>query len=150
MSLRIANITFSIAIIIACGVFSKMALGFSDPPALAGAQVPTNVFPLISLGLIALFAIINIFNYVRTDPEGQKDTVLDVDRFVLLRVAIMITILFVSYLLWGWIGFIPTSIIMTVSIALVMQVRSVLTYILLAVYGPCLWAVFNYGLGLNL
>lgn len=150
MSVRSANIAFSIAIIIACSVFGKMALGFEDPPALVGAQVPTNVFPLISLGLITLFAAINIFNYARGNPEGKESAILDVDRFVLMRVGMMIAILLVTYFLWEWIGFIPTSIFLTVSIAWIMQVRSILTYVLLAVYGPCLWAVFRYGLGLNL
>lgn len=150
MSVRSANIAFSIAIIIACAVFGKMALGFENPGALVGAHVSTEVFPLISLGCIALFSIINFFNFVRGNPEGEKDAVLNIDRFVLLRIGLMVAILFVSYFLWEWIGFIPTSIFMTSSIALVMQVRSILTYVLLAIYGPCLWAVFHYGLGLNI
>jgi hypothetical protein len=149
MPVRSANIAFSIAIIVACAVFGKIALGFEDPPALVGAQVGANVFPLISLGCIALFAAINIFNYSRGNPE-EEDARIDVDKFVLLRVGTVIVILFASYFLWIWIGFIPTSIFMPIAIALVMQVRSLLTYVLLAVYGPCLWAVFRYVLGLNL
>ena len=65
MPVRSANIAFSIALIIACAVFGQMALGFEDPPALVGAQVPTKVFPLISLASIGLFAAINIISYVR-------------------------------------------------------------------------------------
>lgn len=150
MSVRSANILFSIVVIIASAAFGKMALGFEDPPALVGAQVPTNVFPLISLGCIAFFAAINVVNFARGNPEGKKDAVLDINMTVLIRVGLMISILFLSYFLWGRLGFIPTSIIMSVAIALVMQVRSILTYVLLGLYGPCLWAVFQYGLGLNL
>ncbi|MEM7464440.1 MAG: tripartite tricarboxylate transporter TctB family protein [Pseudomonadota bacterium] len=150
MTNRWANIGFSTIIIFACGVFSYIAMGFDNPSALAGSQVPTQVFPIAMLAFTAICSAINIVNYLTGNPEGDADELLDFDGTVALRVGLIIALMILTYFVWEPIGFIPTSIILCLGIAVVMQVRSPLVYIGLAIYGPLVWAVFNYGIGISL
>ena len=150
MTNRWANIGFSTVVIIACAIFIKIAMGFENPSALAGAQVPTQVFPVAMLGFTAICAAINIVNYLRGDPEGDAGERLDFDRTIALRVGLILALLIAVWLLWDVVGFIPVSVLMGVGIAAVMQVRSVPVYIGLAAYGPLVWAVFKYGIGIEL
>ncbi|MCJ7873265.1 tripartite tricarboxylate transporter TctB family protein [Phaeobacter sp. J2-8] len=147
MTNRAANIGFSLVVIIACIVFAQMALQFENPGALAGAQVPTEVFPLMMLGFTALCALINIVNFLRGDPEGDADRPFDFRPAVAMRVISIVALLLICVFLWDWIGFIPMSVVLLLGIAAIMQVRSPVAYIFLAAFGPLVWAAFNFGVG---
>jgi len=150
MTRRWANIGFSAAIIVACIVFARIAIGFQNPSVLAGAQVPTQAFPLMILAFTALCSLINIVNYLRGDPEGDADRRFDFDRTIALRVGSIVALLVGARFVWDWYGFIPASLLLCLGIAAVMQVRNVLVYVGLAAFGPMVWALFNYAIGVNL
>lgn len=150
MTNRWANIWFSSLVIVGCFIFGYIALGFENPSALAGSQVPTQVFPLALLGFTAVCSALNILFYLKGDPEDDADQPLDFNLSIFIRIALIIAILVAVWLLWDVVGFIPVAILMCVGIAAVMQVRSPLVYIGLAIYGPIIWAIFKYGIGIEL
>ena len=150
MTNRTANIAFSALIILGCAIFAQIALEFENPTALAGSQVPTQVFPIAMLGFAALCSAINIVTYLRGDPESDADEALDINKAILLRVMFIVALMVAVWLLWDVIGFIPVSILMCLGIAAIMQVRKPLTYLGLAIYGPVVWAIFKFGIGIEL
>lgn len=150
MTNRFANIFFSSIVVIGCIVFGIIAAGFENPGALAGSQVPTQVFPLILVTFTGVCSLLNILGYIRGDPEGDADEPFDMNIDILIRMVLMVGILVSSFFLWDWVGFVPTSIFMSVGIAAVLRVTNVMVYVGLAIYGPLIWAVFTYGLGVRL
>lgn len=149
MTNRTINIAFSSIIIVACIIFGYIAMGFRNPGMLAGSQVPTQVFPLLVLSFTGVCAAINIAQYAFGNPEGDASEPFDVNTSIFWRVTAVIGIMIACFFIWDYLGFLPASIFMCVAIAAVLQVKSIPTYIGLAIYAPVIWAVFVYGLGVR-
>lgn len=150
MSNRLANIVFSTLLITGAIVFIQIARQFENLTALAGAQVPTQMFPIAVLCILILCASINLAKYVLPNGAADADQPFDMDFGTTVRVVGIIIILIVTTQIWDHIGFVPASVFSTLSIAAVLQVRSALTYACLAAYGPLTWAFFRYAVNVNI
>lgn len=150
MSNRIANIVFSAGLITAALIFIRMASRFENLTALAGAQVPTQMFPIAVLSILIVCSTINLVKYAMPNGAADAGERFDMDLRVTLRVAGIIAILVITTELWSRLGFVPASIFSSLAIAVVLNVRSPLTYIGLVVYGPITWAFFRYAVNVNI
>lgn len=150
MSNRLANILFSLAIIVAGIVFIKMAAGFENLTALAGAQVPTQMFPIAVLCILIFCSTINLVKYVMPNGAADANDQLDMNLAMFIRVALILAILIATIAIWDRFGFLPASVFSSLTIAVVLQVRSPLIYLGLSLYGPATWAFFRYAVAVNI
>ena len=150
MSNRLANIVFSTGLITAAVIFIHMAMQFENLTALAGAQVPTQMFPIGVLAILIVCAALNLVKYVTPGGAADANDRFDMDLGVTLRVGGIIVILVLTTQIWDRFGLLPASVFSTLAIAAVLQVRGLLTYAALAAYGPLTWAFFRYAVNVNI
>ena len=148
---RLANILFAILILIACAYFAWVAEGFAAAGLLASSGLPSKFFPQLTLGFIAVCAVIVALTYLLRGSAGgdEGETVFggggDVRRGLL-----MLVVAVVCYLIWTNFGFIPMAVLMGPLSLLAMGIRSIWIYLTVLILTALIYLVFTQLLGVQL
>lgn len=148
---RLANIIFAIIMLIACAYFAWIAQGFAAAGLLASSGLPSKFFPQLTLGFIALCAVIVVYLYgVRGSAGGDDDETVFGDGGDARRGLLMLAVAVVCYLVWTNFGFIPMAILMGPFSLLVMGIRSPWIYLTVLVLTGLIYLIFTQLLGVQL
>lgn len=144
---RLANIVFTILVIIACAYFAVVAQGFEAAGLLASSGLPSRFFPQLLLGFTALCAGIVLFLYVTKGEAGDAgQTVFDSSaeaRHGVLALAAAV----VSYVVWYNFGYIAMALVSGPLLCMAMGVRSPVIYGVVLALAAGVYLVFTQLLG---
>ncbi len=151
LSQRTANLIFVAALLLACGYFAWKAEGFVTSGLLASSGLPSKFFPQLMLGLMALCAVIVGVTYLTRGAAGEDagETVFD-GPIEARQGLLMLAVTVVCYVIWRNFGFIPMAVVLGPLSLLAMGVRAPLIYVTVLMLTALIWAVFTYGLGIQL
>lgn len=151
LSQRLANIIFATVMLIASAWFAWMAQAFETSGLLASSGLPSKFFPQLTLGFIALCAIIVIGTYALRGSAGGDDneTVFE-DAGEARRGVLMLAVAVLCYFIWLNFGFLPMAAVIGPLSLLVMGIRSPWIYLTVIVLTVVIYFVFTRLLGVQL
>ena len=148
---RLANLVFSVLVILACGYFAWVAEGFVTSGLLASSGLPSKFFPQLMLGLTAVCALIVAFLYLQRGAAGGDDGETVFENATEARQGILMLLVSVAcYFIWRTFGFVPMAVLLGPLSLLAMGVRNPLVYIVVWVLTGLVSLIFAYGLGIQL
>lgn len=151
LSQRTANLVFVTALLAASGYFEWVAEGVVTSGLLGSSGLPSKSFPHLMLGAMALCALIVGFQYLTRGGAGgdEGQSVFD-GAGAALRGPLMLVVSVICYFVWKTYRFVPMAVILGPLSLLAMRVRAPLIYVTVLVLSALIWAVFTYGLGIQL
>ncbi|MEM6620437.1 MAG: tripartite tricarboxylate transporter TctB family protein [Pseudomonadota bacterium] len=151
LSQRIANLIFVVCIVFACAYFAWIAEGFTTSGLLASSGLPSKFFPQLMLGLTALCALVVGGHYLlRGSAGGDDGDTVFANGSEARQGLLMLGITVVCYILWRELGFIVMAAFLGPLSLLAMGVRQPVIYAVVLGLTGVIWAVFTYGLNINL
>lgn len=141
---RLANIIFTVLVIIACGWFAMIAEGFETSGLLASSGLPSKFFPQLLLACTFLCALIILVQYVvkgcAGDEEGEKVFAGFAEA---RRSLLMMVVAVVCYVIWKNFGFHAMAILLGPLSLLAMGVKSIKQYIIVLLLTGLTYVVFT-------
>lgn len=150
LSQRLANIIFTLLIVIACGWFAVIAEGFEASGLLASSGLPSKFFPQLLLAFTALCALLVAGLYLFKGQSGN-----DAGESVFANVAearrslLMMAVAITCFVVWKHFGFIPMAAIMGPLSLLAMGVRAINQYLIVLLLTGFTYLVFTQLLNVN-
>ncbi len=148
---RLANIVFTIILIVACAYFAAVAQGFKAAGLLATSGLPSKFFPQLMLGFSAFCAFIVAAQYLFRGHAGDEAeaTVYD-NSGEARRGLLMLIVALVCYVVWSQFGFVPMGLVLGPLSLLAMGIRSIALYITVLVLSALIYVAFTWFLGVQL
>lgn len=148
---RIANIIFTLLLVIACGWFAIIAQGFEASGLLASSGLPSKFFPQLLLGFTALCALIIAALYLfKGETGGDAGETVFADFAEARRGLLMMAVAVVCYVVWKRFGFVPMATIMGPLGLLAMGVKSIWQYAIVLILTGVTYLVFTQLLNIQL
>lgn len=139
MSKRMLTIGFCALLIALAFFMMRIAFGFE------GNTINTNMpgsqfFPLLTLALIIFFSLgVIVKSLFWKDKADEKQEQAPLSQWEILRVTSVGVSGFVAYTLWNRVGFLPMAAFLILAIGLILRVRSVVSYLVLAAFATLLF-----------
>ncbi|MEL6958779.1 MAG: tripartite tricarboxylate transporter TctB family protein [Pseudomonadota bacterium] len=151
LSQRVANLVLVVITVCACGYFAWLAQGFTTSGLLASAGLPSKFFPQLTLGLIALCAVLVGYAYLTRGAEGgdEAQTVF-ANGHEARQGVLMLAVTVACYAIWRNFGFLPMALLLGPLSLLAMGVFKPLIYVVVLALTAAVTLVFTYGLGIQL
>lgn len=148
---RIANLVFTVLVIIACAWFAMIAQGFEASGLLASSGLPSKFFPQLLLGFTAACGVVVAALYLFRGHTGgdDGDTVFE-NTAEARRGLLVMAVAVVCYMVWRNFGFIPMAVAMGPLCLLAMGVRNGLHYIVVLALTALIYLVFTTLLNVQL
>jgi len=151
LSQRAANLVFVTLIIAACVYFAWVAQGFETSGLLASSGLPSKFFPQLTLGVIALCAVIvGSLYWVKGAAGGDDNALVFGDAGDAKRGILMLVVSVICYFIWRNFGFIPMAALMGPLSLLVMGVRKPVIYLVVWALTGLVYLVFTELLNVSL
>ncbi len=151
LSQRVANLIFSVAVIGGCVYFAWIAEGFTTAGLLASAGLPSKFFPQLTLGLVALCAVVVGYAYLINGSAGGDDgEKVFADAEEARQSLLMLIVAVACYAIWRNVGFVPMALVLGPLSLLAMGVFKPLTYAVVLTLTAAVTLIFTYGLGIGL
>ncbi len=141
---RLANIVFTILIVIACVWFGMIAQGFEASGLLASSGLPSKFFPQLLLAFTAVCALIVGGLYLFKGQAGNDAGETVFAGFAEARRGLlMMAVAVACYFIWKHYGFIPMAVIIGPLSLMAMGVRSVWQYVIVLALTGLTYVVFT-------
>ena len=144
---RLANIVFTILVIIACAYFAVVAQGFEAAGLLASSGLPSRFFPQLLLGFTALCAAVVLYVYVTRGEAGDEGQTVFASFSEARRGLLALVAAVVSYIVWINFGYIPMALISGPLLCLAIGVRNPVIYGVVLALAAGVYLVFTQLLG---
>jgi hypothetical protein len=150
LSQRLANIVFTIAVIVACIWFAMVANGFEATGLLATSGLPSKFFPQLILGFTGVCALIVCAAYaVRGSAGGDDQQQVFNDAGEARRGLLTLVVAIACYFIWSRFGFVPMAVVMGPLSLLAMGIRSIWIYLVVLALTGLTYLVFTRLLGIQ-
>ncbi len=148
LSQRLANIVFTLLVLVGCAYFAWQAEGFEAAGLLASSGLPSKFFPQLLLGLVAICAVIVLLTYALTGEAGgdADGTVYDAPVGALRGLATL-GALIAAYVIWRSWGYLPMALFLGPACLLTMGVRNPVIYVVVLALAGGVYLVFTQLLG---
>lgn len=147
ISQRTANLVFAAALMSAALAAGWMALGFETPP-LGDATLPTEFFPLVLVGFIALCTAVYAWEYLsRGESGGDGGERLYGNAAQARRGLTTMAAAVLAGVLWDLFGFAPAALFATLAVTFAMGTRDWRHYLVVIACAASIYAAFVLGLG---
>jgi len=151
LSQRTTNLIFIAVLLVASGYFAWVAEGFVTSGLLASSGLPSKFFPQLMLGLIAICALLVGYAYLSSGNVGDDPSEhIFATGAEARRGLLMLVVTVVCYFVWRTFGFVPMAVLLGPLSLLAMGVFIPVIYAVVAALTAFIWAVFTYGLGIQL
>ena len=148
---RLANIVFTISLIIACVYFAIVAQGFKAAGLLATSGLPSKFFPQLLLGCTALCALIVAVQYLTRGTAGDDaNATVYAGAGDARRGLLMLIVALACYFIWSRFGFVPMAVVLGPLSLLAMGSRSITIYITVLALSAMIYGIFTQFLGIQL
>ncbi|MDE2792821.1 MAG: tripartite tricarboxylate transporter TctB family protein [Paracoccaceae bacterium] len=144
---RLANIVFSILVIMACAYFAIVAQGFEAAGLLASSGLPSRFFPQLLLGFTAFCAAVVFFVYVTKGEAGDEGQTVFSSSAEARRGLLALAAAVVSYIVWNNFGYIAMALTSGPLLCLAMGVRSPVIYGVVLALAAGVYLIFTQFLG---
>ena len=144
---RLANIVFTIVVIIACAYFAVVAQGFEAAGLLASSGLPSRFFPQLLLGFTALCAAIVLYLYVTKGEAGDEGQTVFASSVEARRGLLALAAAVVSYIVWNNFGYIVMALVSGPLLCAAMGVRNPVIYGVVLALAAGVYTVFTQLLG---
>ena len=147
---RTADVVFVVCILIACSYFAWVAQGFKTTGLLASSGLPSKFFPQLTLGFIAVCAVLVIvFNTGKRPAGSDKEEFLFACPGELRRGLLMLAAAVACYFIWLKFGLITMAIALGPMSLLAMGIWSGRVYISVLGLTGVVYIVFSQLLGVQ-
>lgn len=151
LSQRLANIVFTVLVIVACIWFAIIAQGFQATGLLASSGLPSRFFPQLLLGFTGCCALAVAILYFKKGQAGGDEGEMVFAGFAEARRGLLVLgVAVLSYFVWKSFGFISMAVIIGPLSLLVMGVRSFSQYVIVLLLTGFVYFVFTYLLKVQL
>lgn len=141
---RLANIVFTIILLVACVWFAVIAQGFEAAGLLASSGLPSKFFPQLLLAFTALCAVIvGGLYFFKGQTGGDAGETVFADFSEARRGLLMMAVAVICYFVWKHFGFIPMALIMGPMSLLAMGVKSIWQYVIVLLLTGFTYLVFT-------
>ena len=142
---RLANIVFSILVLIASAYLAWVAQGFQAAGLLASSGLPASFFPQLMLACIAICAIIVMATYISKGKahETEKEFVYEAPIDAVRGLSVLV-VLGVGYLIWRTWGYVPMAVFLGCA---AMGVRNPVIYGVVLALAAAIYLIFTQLLG---
>ena len=144
---RMANIVFTILVIIACAYFAVVAQGFEAAGLLASSGLPSRFFPQLLLGFTALCAAVVLHVYITKGEAGDEGQTVFASSAEARRGLLALVAAVVSYVVWYNFGYIAMALISGPLLCMAMGVRNPFIYGVVLALAAGVYLVFTQFLG---
>ncbi|MCY4137930.1 MAG: tripartite tricarboxylate transporter TctB family protein [Rhodobacteraceae bacterium] len=144
---RLANIVFTILVIIACAYFAVVAQGFEAAGLLASSGLPSRFFPQLLLGFTALCAAVVLHVYITKGEAGDEGQTVFASSAEARRGLLALVAAVVSYVVWYNFGYIAMALISGPLLCMAMGVRNSFIYGVVLALAAGVYLVFTQFLG---
>lgn len=145
---RTANLVFVAFILVASGYFAWVAEGFETSGLLATSGLPSKFFPQLTLGVVALCALIVGYLYAKRGEDAEETVFANATEgrqgILMLGVAVL------CYTVWLNFGFLPMAVLLGPLSLLAMGVFKPVIYVVVLALTAAVTLIFTYGLGIQL
>lgn len=144
MTKRTLTVVFCSVLIVASVLLFIQALGF-EAKAINTRTPGTRFFPIVTLSAIVAFSGAVIVKELRDGARsaGSGGEALGLSREQVLRVVLVAATAFLAYFLWDLLGFLPMAYIMVAGTTIILKIRSVWAYGVMAVAVVALYFIFK-------
>ena len=147
LSQRLANIVFTVLVIIACAYFAVVAQGFEAAGLLASSGLPSRFLPQLLLGFTALCAAVVLYVYASKGEAGDEgETVFASSAEARLGLLALVAAV-VGYIVWLNFGYVAMALISGPLLCLAMGVRNPVIYGVVLALAAGVYLVFTQLLG---
>ncbi len=148
---RVANILFALLVIVASIWFAVEAQGFKAAGLLASSGLPSKFFPQLTLGFMAICAIIVGIVYSRRKHTESDETDTVYNNATEARQGLLVLLVAVaSYFIWSKFGFVSMAMVMGPMCLVAMGIRSIKLYVTVVLITGFIYAVFTQLLNIQL
>ena len=141
---RLANIVFTVLVVVACGWFAVIANGFEASGLLASSGLPSKFFPQLLLAFTALCAVIIAVLYLfKGQAGGDAGETVFADFAEARRGLLMMAVAVACYFIWQRFGFIPMAVVMGPLSLMAMGVKTVSHYVIVLILTAFVYVVFT-------
>lgn len=144
---RLANIVFTVLVIIACAYFAVVAQGFEAAGLLASSGLPSRFFPQLLLGFTALCAVAVLYAYASKGEAGDEGQTVFGSSAEGRRGLLALVAAVVSYIVWQNFGYIVMAVTSGPLLCLAMGVRNPVIYGVVLALAAGVYLVFTQLLG---
>lgn len=144
---RLANIVFTVLVIIACAYFAVVAQGFEAAGLLASSGLPSRFFPQLLLGFTALCAVAVLYVYASKGEAGDEGQTVFASSAEARRGLLALVAAVVSYIVWQNFGYIVMAVTSGPLLCLAMGVRNPVIYGVVLALAVGVYLVFTLLLG---
>lgn len=148
---RIANIVFLLLVLGACGYFGWIAKDFEAQGFGSSTPIGPEIFPLVSLGLMALSALIVGYQYLTKGEVGDdgEEQVFE-SGGTMIRGVLMMAVAVSCYVIWRNFGFEIVAVAIGPLSLIAMGIRNPLYYIILLALSGLTYLAFTRLLNVQL
>lgn len=141
---RLANIIFTILIVIACIWFAIIAEGFEASGLLASSGLPSKFFPQLLLAFTAICAVVIFCLYLFKGQTGDDAGETVFEGFAEARRSLLMMVVAIAcYLIWKNFGFIPMAVLLGPLSLIAMGVKSIKQYIVVLLLTGLTYLIFT-------
>jgi hypothetical protein len=141
---RLANIVFTVLVVVACSWFAVIANGFEASGLLASSGLPSKFFPQLLLAFTALCAVIIAVLYLfKGQAGGDSGETVFADFAEARRGLLMMAVAVACYFIWQRFGFIPMAVVMGPLSLMAMGVKTVSHYVIVLILTAFVYVVFT-------
>ena len=144
---RLANIVFTILVIIGCAYFAVVAQGFEAAGLLASSGLPSRFFPQLLLGFTALCAAVVLYVYITKGEAGDEGQTVFASSAEARRGLLALVAAVVSYVVWYNFGYVAMALISGPLLCMAMGVRNPFIYGVVLALAAGVYLVFTQFLG---
>ena len=144
---RLANIVFTVLVIIACAYFAVVAQGFEAAGLLASSGLPSRFFPQLLLGFTALCGAVVLYVYATKGEAGDEGQTVFTSFAEARRGLLALAAAVVSYVVWLNFGYVVMALISGPLLCLAMGVRNPVIYGVVLALAASVYLVFTQLLG---
>lgn len=148
---RLANIVFTILLLIACIWFAVIAQGFEASGLLASSGLPSKFFPQLLLAFTGLCAVIIAGLYlIKGQAGGDSGETVFANFAEARRGLLMMVVAVACYFVWKRFGFVPMAAVMGPLSLLAMGVKAISHYAIVLALTVLIYLVFTQLLNIQL
>lgn len=147
LSQRLANIVFTVLVIIACAYFAVVAQGFEAAGLLASSGLPSRFFPQLLLGFTALCAAVVLYVYASKGEAGDEGETVFASSAEARHGLLALVAAVVGYIVWLNFGYVAMALISGPLLCLAMGVRNPVIYGVVLALAAGVYLVFTQLLG---
>ena len=148
LSQRLANIVFSVLVLVTSAYLAWVAEGFEAAGLLASSGLPAKFFPQLMLACIAICAVLVMATYIRKGQahEGEDPLVYD-DPMEAFRGLAVLAVMGIGYFIWRTWGYVPMAVFLGPASCLAMGVRNPVIYAAVWALAAFIYLIFTQLLG---